>query len=127
MPLRARFSLLILLALASTGCSMLVAVIAPYVEQVQGGDLSTTEDIWFETAYEETLAALRDGAYEPEVENKDALSAAIKVVTPEKKKKAVVRLFRRSDTKTEIRIRVGRTGDEEISRTIMKQIRTQLK
>ena len=87
------------------------------------GELKETEGVSYDAVYSATLAALGDMQYAVESKPKDAAKATITARTSTDKK-VVVTLIKQSATVTEIHIRVGTFGDENLSRQILDKIKS---
>jgi hypothetical protein len=87
------------------------------------GELKDTESVSLDTAYNATLAAMKDLQYAVVSKPKDAMTATI-TVRNAKDEKIVITLNKQSATITEIHIRVGTFGDEQLSRQILDKIKS---
>lgn len=115
-----------LLAL-SNGCLLFVAGAAAgagigtyaYVS----GELSASEAIRLDKAWKATLAGVQNLGYTITEKQKNALEGRLVARGPGDKK-VQVKLTKKSDTVTELRIRVGTFGDENLSRQILDKIKS---
>jgi hypothetical protein len=112
----------------SSGCALLVvggvaAGAGAGTYAYVNGELKETEGVSYDTAYNATLAAMNDLQYAVESKPKDAITATITARTTTDKK-IVVTLNKQSATATEIRIRVGTFGDENLSRQALDKIKS---
>jgi uncharacterized protein YceK len=89
------------------------------------GELKTTESATLDRAWSATQGAIKDLQFSTTSQAKDALQARL-VARTAMDKKIEVQLTKVSDSLTEIRIRVGTFGDEDLSRTILHQIQKRL-
>lgn len=87
------------------------------------GELKETETVPMDTAYNATLAAMRDLQFAVVSKPMDTLTATITARTANDKKVEVT-LNKQSATVTEIRIRVGTFGDRDESRQILDKIKS---
>ena len=89
------------------------------------GELKDTKDASLERVRAGTVAGLKDLKFAIVNDTADALSAKILARTSDDTKIQVT-LTKQSPTLTEIRIRVGTFGDEQMSRQILDKIKTHL-
>jgi hypothetical protein len=89
------------------------------------GELKVTESATLNRTYDATLKAMKDLEYPVISKVKDALTAHV-VARNASDKKIDINLKKLSDNATEVRIRVGTFGDENLSRTILEKIRARL-
>jgi Protein of unknown function (DUF3568) len=87
------------------------------------GELKDSETVSVDAARNATLAAMKDLGYAVVGDQKDALTAKITAVSTGDKK-VYVTLTKQSDTNTEIRIRVGTFGDQNLSQQILDKIKS---
>lgn len=87
------------------------------------GELKDSETVSLDTARNATLAAMKDLGYAVVDNQKDGLTAKITAVSTGDKK-IYVTLTKQSDTVTEIRIRVGTFGDQNLSQQILEKIKS---
>ena len=86
------------------------------------GELKDTESVSLDKAYKATAAAMSDLQYAVVSKPKDAMTAKFTARTAADKKIEVT-LNKQSATVTEIIIRVGTFGDEDLSRQILDKIK----
>ena len=89
------------------------------------GELKDTETASFDAVHTAALAAVRDLQFAVVSDAKDAINSKILVRTATDKK-ITITLAKQSPTVTEIRIRVGTFGDEQMSRQILDGIKAHL-
>ena len=87
------------------------------------GELKETEGVTLDAAYKATLAAMSDMQFAVVTKPKDAATATI-TVRNAKDEKIVITLNKQSATTTEVRVRVGTFGDENLSRQILDKIKS---
>ena len=110
-----------------SGCALLVVGAAAgagvgtyaYVD----GELKQTDTVSYDTAYNATLAAMKDYGYAVVDNQKDAVTAKI-TARSTSDKRIYVTLIKQSPTSTEIRIRVGTFGDKDQSEQILTKIKS---
>ena len=85
------------------------------------GEAKATEAASLNQTWDATLAAMKDLEFTVTEKSKDALSGNVTAQTADDKT-VKVKLKYISKTSTEIRIRVGTFGDENLSRTILNKI-----
>lgn len=86
------------------------------------GALVATEDVSLDKAWKATEKAMEDLQLTATYKGKDALSGEV-IARRGMGKKIKIKLEKKSDTLTEIRIRAGIFGDESMSREIHKTIK----
>ena len=119
-------SMFVLLGMAlfwNTGCALLVGGAAgagtvAYLE----GDLESTEDITLNRLWDAVQKAVEDLEFDVESKDKDALAAKL-VARSADDKDIRIDLKRKTDKMTEIKIRVGKIGDESRSLKILEEIK----
>jgi hypothetical protein len=89
------------------------------------GEVKTTEAASMNQAWDASLAAMKDLEFTVTDKSKDALSGYVTAQTADNKA-IKINLKYISNTSTEVRIRVGTFGDENLSRTILNKIRNHL-
>jgi hypothetical protein len=89
------------------------------------GELKDTESAPLDAVHTATLAGLHDLQFAVVNDNKDALNYKILARTATDTKITII-LAKQSSTVTEIRIRVGTFGDEQLSRQILDKIKAHL-
>lgn len=110
------------------GCALVlvggaaVAVGAGTVAYVDG-ELKETESVAYDKAYDATLAAMSDMQYAIVDKSKDGITAKVLARTGGDKKVQIT-LTKQSASATEICIRVGTFGDENLSRQILGKIKS---
>ncbi len=87
------------------------------------GELQGDEAVSLDKAYIASLAAMKDLEFPITSKSKDALQAEV-LARNSADKKIQVKLKLVSDGTTEIRIRVGTFGDENLSRLILNKIKS---
>ena len=110
-----------------SGCALLVVGAAAgagagtyaYVD----GELKDTESVPYDTACAATISAMKDLGYAVVGDQRDAITAKITARTTGDKKVQIT-LTKQAAKVTEIRIRVGVFGEEELSRQILAQIKS---
>jgi hypothetical protein len=90
------------------------------------GRLETVEDARLDAVYEGALAAVKDMEFPVKEQRRDALSARV-VAERADRTEVKIALERRSDDTTEVRIRVGIVGDEEVSRRVLAKMREHIR
>jgi hypothetical protein len=111
------------------GCALLVvggaaAAGAGAVYYIDG-ELKDTESASLDAVHAATLAGLRDMQYAVVSDAKDINDAKVLARTATDTKVQIL-LAKQSAAVTEIRIRVGTFGDEQLSRQILEKIKTHL-
>jgi hypothetical protein len=115
------------LGLFCTGCIALVvggaagAGTYAYVS----GELKTTESASLDRAWSASQGAIKELQFKVTTEQKDALQGRL-IARTAADKKVEVNLKKISDNTTEIRIRVGTFGDEDLSQLILQKIKKRL-
>ena len=109
-----------------SGCAVLLigggaAVGAGTVAYIRG-ELKATEEVSLNRVWSAALTAVKDLGFAEKEKSKDALSARL-VARGADDKNITIRLKRKTDTITEIRIRVGTFGNESISRLILDKMK----
>jgi len=89
------------------------------------GELKDTESVSIEKVRAASVAGLKDLKFAIVSDTADALSAKI-IARTSSDTKIQVTLTKQSPTLTEIRIRVGTFGDEQMSRQILHKIKARL-
>lgn len=89
------------------------------------GQLTASKDVGIDRAWTATRQAMEDLEFPINQSKKDASSAVLESETADDRS-ITIRLKRVSDRTTEIRIRVGWFGDEELSRLILDKIEQHL-
>lgn len=116
------------LALCS-GCALLViggaAAAGAGAVAYSNGDLKDTESASLDAAHTATLAALRDLQYAVVSDAKDVNNAKLLARTATDTK-IQIELVKQAPAVTEIHIRVGTFGDEQLSRQLLEKIKTHL-
>lgn len=87
------------------------------------GELKVTEEVVLSQAFNASHIAMEDLEYVITKENKDALSGEI-IARTAKDEKIKIELEKKSETLTEVRIRVGTFGDQSLSQLILEKIRS---
>ena len=87
------------------------------------GELKEIEAVSYDTAYNATLAAMKDQGFAVVDNQRDTLTTKI-TVRSTSDKKIYVTLNKQSATTTEIRIRVGTFGDQNQSQQILNSIKS---
>jgi hypothetical protein len=118
--------LLCAVALAATGCVLLVGAGAgagayAYVE----GNLKTTYDVALPQAWESTRLALDQVGMKPDVDQHDAFSGVLKGTMADGRE-FYVAVRKVDDTRTEVGIRIG-LGDRKTAQSIHERIAANLK
>jgi hypothetical protein len=121
------FALLAVVAALSSGCLLFVAGAAAgagvgtyaYVN----GQLKATEGVTLDKAWNATLTAMSDLSYAVTEKQKTGLEGKLTARAPGDRK-IQLKLEKKSDTVTEIAIRVGTFGDESLSRQILDKIKS---
>jgi hypothetical protein len=119
----------ILLSLVNSGCAAVLlgggaAAGAGTVLYVKG-ELQSVEEVPLDRAWNAANLAVRDMGFVIGNSEKDDLSGNLTAYTADNKK-VQIKLKRRAESITEIRIRVGTFGDESLSRLILEKIRERL-
>ncbi|GBD38815.1 MAG: hypothetical protein KatS3mg078_1474 [Deltaproteobacteria bacterium] len=119
----------ILLSLVNSGCAAVLlgggaAAGAGTVLYVKG-ELQSVEEVPLDRAWNAANLAVRDMGFVIGNSEKDDLSGSLTAYTADNKK-VQIKLKRRAESITEIRIRVGTFGDESLSRLILEKIRERL-
>lgn len=110
-----------------SGCAALVVGAAAgagtyvYVQ----GELKSTESATLDRAWSATQGAVKELQFTTTTQQKDALKGRL-IARTAMDKKVEINLTKVSDTVTEIRIRVGTFGDEDLSRIVMDKIKGRL-
>jgi len=123
--------LVALLAVATalgSGCALFVAGVVGGAAGVGtyayiSGELQTSEAVTLDKAWDATQAGMKDLGYTMVEKQKDSLRAKLTALGPGDKK-IQVSLEKKSDTVTQIGIRVGTFGDETLSRQILAKIKS---
>lgn len=89
------------------------------------GELKDTQDSSLDAVYTASLAGLKDMQFAVVNSSKDTINAKILARTATDTKVQIT-LTKQSPTLTEIRIRVGTFGDEQMSRQILDKIKAHL-
>lgn len=89
------------------------------------GELKDTQSYSLEAVYSASLAGLKDMQFSVVNSSKDTINAKILARTATDTKVQIT-LTKQSPTLTEIRIRVGTFGDEQMSRQILDKIKAHL-
>lgn len=116
----------VMLALFS-GCAALVvgaAAGAGTYAYVQG-ELQSTESASLDRTWAATQGAIKELQFTVTTQQKDALLGRL-IARTAKDKKIEINLKKTGDHLTEVRIRVGTFGDEELSRLILDKIKSRL-
>jgi len=87
------------------------------------GELQSSEAVTLNKAWDASLAAMKDLGYTVAEKQKDSQQAQLTALGPGDKK-TQVSLKRKSDTVTQMGIRVGTFGDETLSRQILAKIKS---
>jgi hypothetical protein len=119
----------ILLSLVNSGCAAVLlgggaAAGAGTVLYVKG-ELQSVEEVPLDRAWNAANLAVKDMGFVIGNSEKDDLSGSLTAYTADNKK-VQIKLKRRAESITEIRIRVGTFGDESLSRLILERIRERL-
>ena len=110
-----------LLALTS-GCVLVVGAAAGVAGYAWvDGEAKATEAASLNRTWDASLAAMKDLEFTVTEKSKDALAGNVTAQTADNKT-VKIKLKYISNTSTEIRIRVGTFGDENLSRTILNKI-----
>jgi hypothetical protein len=120
-------ALMVSLLALTNGCILVVGAAAgvagyAYVD----GEIKTTEAASLNQSWDASLAAMKDLEFTVTEKSKDALSGNVTAQTADNKT-VKIKLKYISNTSTEIRIRVGTFGDENLSRTVLNKINSHLK
>jgi hypothetical protein len=109
------------------GCLLFVAGAAAGAGTVVyiNGELKDTEDNSLESVHVAAVAAVQDMGFAVVNDTKDVNHALLTVRTSDDKK-IEISLIKQSPKLTEIRIRVGTFGDEQLSRQILDKIKSHL-
>lgn len=114
---------------ASNGCALLVvggaAAAGAGAVYYVSGELKDTESASLDTVNRATLAAMGDLKYAVVSDAKDSLNAKI-IARTATDTKIEIQLAKQAPAVTEIRIRVGVFGDEQMSRQILEKIKARL-
>lgn len=114
---------------ASNGCALLVvggaAAAGAGAVYYVSGELKDTESASLDAVNRATLAALGDLKYAVVSDAKDSLNAKI-IARTATDTKIEIQLAKQAPAITEIRIRVGVFGDEQMSRQILEKIKARL-
>lgn len=110
-----------------TGCAVLLvgagaaagAGAVAYVE----GELKTTDSVRFDAAWASALAGIAQMQFTVTDKTHDAATGRI-VARGAQDRRVEVNLKKVTEETTEIRIRVGSFGDEEVSRQLLEKIRS---
>lgn len=86
------------------------------------GELKSTQEVPLDAVWKGTLAAIEELEFVTTKHEKDALSATLTARGAEDKK-ITIKLKRISETLTQLRIRVGTFGDENLSHLILDKIK----
>lgn len=89
------------------------------------GELKDTQNYSLEAVYSASLAGLKDMQFAVVNSSKDTINAKILARTATDTKVQIT-LTKQSPTLTEIRIRVGTFGDEQMSRQLLDKIKAHL-
>jgi hypothetical protein len=89
------------------------------------GELKVTENAVLDRAWSASQTAMKDLEFSVTTQQKDALQGRI-IARTAMDKKVEINLKKISDNLTEIRIRIGTFGDEELSRVIIQKIEKRL-
>jgi len=89
------------------------------------GEVKITEGSSLNQTWDASLAAMKDLEFSVTEKSKDALSGYVTAQTADNKN-IKINLKYISNTSTEIRIRVGTFGDEDLSRIILNKINNHL-
>ena len=122
-------SLILLSLLANIGCA--AALLAGGAAAGAGsyafitGELKATEDVSLDRAYQSTQQAMKDLEFTITSKQKDALYGEV-IARRASGEKVAVKLNKKSNSLTEIKIRVGTFGDESVSRQIHETIKKHL-
>lgn len=87
-----------------------------------GGELRSTEEVTLNRGWKAAQMAMRDLEFKITDKGKDVFDAELRAAGASGKKIKVV-LKKISDTRTEIKIRVGTFGDESMSQQILETIK----
>ena len=89
-----------------------------------GGEITSAEEVGVDKAWEAAKKAMDELGFTITRKEKDAFDSQFELVAfGAAKKKIIVKLNRKSNAVTEIRIRVGMFGDENLSRSILEKIK----
>src|SRR5262245_842241 len=117
------------LLLATSGCLLFVAGAAAGAGAAgyayANGVLKATEPSPLDNVWSATIGAMKDLQYSVTKQAKDALTGDLTARTATDKK-IEIQLKKLSDNSTEISIRVGTFGDENLSRVILDKIKNRL-
>ena len=89
------------------------------------GELKTAENATLDRAWSASQAAMEDLQFKITTRQKDAIEGLL-IARTAADKKIEINLKKLSDSTTEIRIRVGTFGDEDLSRLIIQKIEKRL-
>ena len=89
------------------------------------GEMKSTESAALDRVWSATRAAMKDLQFTVTTEQKDSLQGHL-VARTASDKKIDIQLEKISDTSTEVRIRVGTFGDEDLSHLILEKIKKRL-
>jgi hypothetical protein len=87
------------------------------------GELKATEGVTLDKAWDATLAAMTDLKYSVTEKQKTGLEGNLTARAPGDRK-VQIHLEKKSDTVTQLGIRVGTFGDESLSRQILAKIKS---
>jgi len=105
-----------------TGCvAVVVAGAAVGTYAYVKGELKVNRDASLNRTWNASQAALKDLKFTTTTQKKDALSGWL-VAKTASDKKVEINLKKVTDATTEIRIRVGTIGDEDLSKLILQKI-----
>lgn len=114
----------------SAGCTALViggaavaAAVGTYI--YTEGRLESVEESPLDRVYDATVQAMKDLEFNLKEHTKDALQARVVALRADGTEVKVA-LEHKSDTTTDVRIRIGVVGDEEVSREVLERIRANL-
>lgn len=102
------------------GAAAAAAAVGTYV--YTEGRLESVEEAPLDKVYNATVQAMKDMQFEMKEERKDALEARVVALRADKTEIKIA-MESKSDTTTEVRIRVGVFGDEKDSAEILQRIR----
>ena len=116
---------LLLLLPGLTGCIALAAGAGAGAVAYVTGELKTTLTSDYSKVVESTRVAIKDLEFSPVSENKDAYSAVL-VARTAHDKKVKITLTSEGKMLTNIKIRVGILGDQQLSLTVLDKIKAGL-
>ena len=129
MKLREYLVRLVLVAtvICSNGCALFLigagVAIGVGTAKYVGGELQSADEVTMDRAWKASLQAMQELEFRVTKQQKDALAGEI-VARRADDTRILIRFKKQSDTVTEMRIRVGTFGDEQLSRLIYEKIKS---